>query len=221
MKANTALSILLVAGGLALVHPKQRTRRVILGRVFAGVIIGVAGSAMFEHSGGGSTGVSALLAADADASRPGLMSPQSAISLTLLALAMLIDVSQRGALGAALDGLIVLLVSYTLVLTSGYVFNASSFVGPAASLRMSPHTLICVALLTFVVTSRRAPYGVFASLVGIGIGSRFARLLYRHSLFCSCSVSSSAARRCSRLEPRRFRTLPRSRRRAWRSSDSE
>jgi len=177
MKANTALSVVLIAAGLALARSKQDTRWIILGRVFAAVVIGIAGSAMFEHWSGHSTAVSTLLASDRDAVRPGLMSLQSAIGLALLGVAMLIDVSRSGPLGAALDALSVLLVSYTLVLTAGYVFNAHSFVGPTPTMRMSPQTVICVALLTFVVTSRRAPYGAFASLVGIGIGSRFARLV--------------------------------------------
>ncbi len=177
MKANTALSVVLIAGGLALARPRQSTRWIILGRVFAGVVIGIAGIAMFEHWSGQSTAVSTLLAPNRDVVRPGLMSLQSAISLTLLGVAMLIDVSRSGPLGAVLDALCVLLVSCTLVLIAGYVFNASAFVGPTPTLRMSPQTLICVALLTFVVTSRRAPYGAFASLVGIGIGSRFARLV--------------------------------------------
>jgi diguanylate cyclase (GGDEF)-like protein len=177
MKANTALLVVLIAAGLALPRSKQNTRWTILRRVLAGLVIGIAGTAIFEHWSGQGTAVSTLLASDRDAVRPGLMSLQSAISLALLGVAMLIDVSRSGPLGALLDALCVLLVSCTLVLTAGYVFNAHSFVGPTPTMRMSPQTLICVALLTFVVTSRRAPHGAFASLVGIGIGSKFARLV--------------------------------------------
>jgi diguanylate cyclase (GGDEF)-like protein len=47
---------------------------------------------------------------------------------------------------------------------------------------MSPQTLVCIVLLTFVQISRRAPYGFFSILVGVGIGSQLARIMLPYSL---------------------------------------
>ena len=64
----------------------------------------------------------------------------------------------------------------SLVFIAGYFFDATGIVGTSA-VRMSPQTLVCFMLLTLLQTSRRAPYGLFSILVGVGIGSQFARIM--------------------------------------------
>jgi diguanylate cyclase (GGDEF)-like protein len=73
----------------------------------------------------------------------------------------------------------------SLVFIAGYTFGATSLVGQTSAIRMSPQTLVCIVLLTFVQTSRRAPYGSFSVLVGVGIGSQFARIMLPASVLLS------------------------------------
>jgi len=42
---------------------------------------------------------------------------------------------------------------------------------------LSPQTLFCILLLTFVLTNQRAPYGFHALLITKGIGGQFARVM--------------------------------------------
>ena len=69
-----------------------------------------------------------------------------------------------------------------MLFIAGYIFGASALVGHTSAIRMSPQTLVCIALLTFVQSSRRAPHGFYAVVVGIGIGSQFARVMLPISL---------------------------------------
>jgi diguanylate cyclase (GGDEF)-like protein len=68
------------------------------------------------------------------------------------------------------------LVLFAMVLVTGYIFHAAAIFGQTSTVQTSPHTLACLGLLTFVQTSRRAPYGHLSVLVGVGIGSQFARI---------------------------------------------
>jgi diguanylate cyclase (GGDEF)-like protein len=63
-----------------------------------------------------------------------------------------------------------------LVMAAGYMFDAMHLFGLSPSTRTAPQTLLCLMLLTFVAFGRRAEYGVFAILLGTGIGSRITRI---------------------------------------------
>ena len=96
-----------------------------------------------------------------------------------------IDRTRRGLIGHVLDFLNLALVILILVLIAGYIFGADYLVGYAPGTRLSPQTLACVVLLTFVQTSRRAPHGTSSVLVGVGIGSQFARIMLPASVAVS------------------------------------
>ncbi|MHB8622004.1 MAG: GGDEF domain-containing protein [Sulfuricaulis sp.] len=176
MKINTALAVLLCTAALALTKPKRSPRLIITGRACAGVAMLLAGAALFEHWSGRSTGLGTLLTADSDAQIPGRMSIQTASFLVLLGLSLIFERTRQDLLGHVLDVLIASVVLFTLVLIAGYVFSAAALIGQSSVTRTSPQTLACLALLTFAQTSRRAPYGYFSVLVGVGIGSQFARI---------------------------------------------
>jgi diguanylate cyclase (GGDEF)-like protein len=72
---------------------------------------------------------------------------------------------------------VVVLSLLVLILISGFLFGAVHIYGTTGDMLVSPHTLICFALLSNVVMLRRADRGVFSILLGSGIGGRFARLL--------------------------------------------
>lgn len=175
MKFNTALATLLCTASLTLTRPKQNSRLFLAARICAGVAVFLAGAALFEHWSGRSYGLGTLLAADTGAQLPGRMSRQTGSFFVLLGLSLTIEWTRQGLLGHVLDALIAALVIFSLVLVAGYVFHAPLLYGQSAATHTSPQTLACLALLTFVLANRRAPYGSFSVLVGVGIGSQFAR----------------------------------------------
>ncbi len=183
MKANTALAVLLCTASLALTRPKRSGRLFLAARACASVAVFLAGAALFEHWSGRSSGFGTLLAADSGAQIPGRMSAQTASFLVLLGLSLLIKRTRQDLLGHVLDVLIAAVAMFTLVLMAGYIFGAAALVGQSSATRTSPQTLTCLALLTLAQVGRRAPYGsYFSVMVGVGIGSQFARMALPISL---------------------------------------
>ena len=184
MKANTALAVLLCTASLTL---KQRKRPglVLAGRACASVVVLLATTALFEHWSGRSTGLDTLLAADSGSPAPGRMALQTASCFILLGLPLIVERTRHDLLGRFLDLLNLALVMLILVLIAGYIFGAANLVGQSSAIRMSPQTLICIVLLTFVQTSRLASYGLLSVLVGMGIGSQAARIMLPSSLALS------------------------------------
>jgi diguanylate cyclase (GGDEF)-like protein len=68
-------------------------------------------------------------------------------------------------------------MTLTLVVFAGYWFGAAGLFGQTPYTRTSPQTLTCMVLLAFVAIGRRADHGFFSVLIGIGIGSRIARIV--------------------------------------------
>jgi diguanylate cyclase (GGDEF)-like protein len=194
MKVNTALAVLLCAGSLMLTPRKRSHRLILTSRVFASVVVLLASVALFEHWSGRNTGLGMLLASDSGSPMPGRMSIQSASCLMLLGLSLLIEHTRQDLLGGVLDVMNAALVLFILVIVAGYVFGATSLIGQSSAIRTSPQTLICLALLTVVLTSRRASYGSFSVLVGMGIGSHFARITLPFSVILSYLIIAIGAR---------------------------
>ena len=185
MKVNTALCVLLCTACLVLTRKKRSPHLIRVSRACASVAVLLASVALFEHRSGYSTGLGTLVAVDDTSPSPGLMSIQSASCFVLLGLSLIVDQTRRKLLGHVLDVLNVALVMLVLIVMAGYVFKAISLIGQSWVTRMSPQTLVCVVLLSFVHTSRRAPYGFLSVLVGMGIGSHFARIALPFSVALS------------------------------------
>jgi diguanylate cyclase (GGDEF)-like protein len=185
MKANTALAALLCIASLTLTQQKRRPRLILAGRGCASVVVLLTAVALFEHWSGRSTGLGTLLAADSGSQTPGRMSIQTASCFILLGLSLIIERTRQGMLRHLLDLLDLALVTLILVIIAGYIFGAASLVGQSTAIRASPQTLICIVLLTVVQTSRLASYGPLSVLVGVGIGSQFARIMLPSSVVLS------------------------------------
>lgn len=176
-KANTALALLAGAMSLTLSQPDLSRRFLILSRLLA-VLVGVLGvSSLLEHGFGISLGVDTLIAADSSSYHPGLMSPQSGSSFTLLAVVLFFIRAQKGLARHIADLFVASLSVLVLIVVSGYLFGAMSPVIVAPSNWTAPQTLLSLALLSFVCFGIRAEHGAFGILVGRGIGSRIARVL--------------------------------------------
>ena len=176
MKANTALAILLCVFSLALAYPRQFTRTVLVSRVLAGVVIALGAATIIEYLFKLSFGIDTLLAADGSSINHGRMSPQTATSFVLLGTVMIFFRVWKRPAGWVVDLVVSCLFVLLLIMASGYMFDAMHLFGLSPSTRTAPQTLFCLMLLTFVAFGRRAEYGVFAILVGTGIGSRITRI---------------------------------------------
>jgi len=182
MKANTATGMLLGTGSLALSRNKRGRRQLQFSRVLAVLLVVVAGSALFEHLTGRVTGIDTLLAKDPTSDMPGRMSLQSAMYLSLLGLSLAFARARKSRLAPIVDVLTMGIVALTLVIFAGYCFGAGKLFGQSPRTLTSPHTLFCMVMLAFVCVGRRAEYGYFSVLVGVGIGSRIARAILPFAL---------------------------------------
>jgi diguanylate cyclase (GGDEF)-like protein len=63
-----------------------------------------------------------------------------------------------------------------LIIFSGYAFGAVHMFGVSLGNRTSPHTLLSLILLTGIACARRAEYGIFSIMLGVGMGGRIARI---------------------------------------------
>jgi diguanylate cyclase (GGDEF)-like protein len=175
MKFDTALGLLLGAVSLAAYPVDGNTHRLWGSRVLTLLIVAMAGIALFEHISGRLIGIDTWFASDNTSNRPGLMAVQTSVYLLLLSAWLLCAGAQKKALERAADVLTALLLILTLVIVSGYCFDAVELFGQSMSTRTSPHTLLCMALLTVVLIGRRTRHGYFSVFAGAGIGSQLAR----------------------------------------------
>jgi diguanylate cyclase (GGDEF)-like protein len=175
MKFNTALGLLLGAASLALYPSRRRAWRLWASRVLALLVLTMAAIAFIEHIRGELTGFDTWAVQDNTSDKPGLMALQTSIYLLLLS-AWLLCTGQRKEFSERLaDALTAALVVLTLIIFSGYCFDAVELFGQSMSTRTSPHTLTCMVLLTMVLVGRRTRHGYFSVFVGLGIGSQLAR----------------------------------------------
>ena len=194
MKANTSFSVLLCAACLALADKRGSVYMALIGHFCAGLVLLLAGTALYEHWSGSHTGLSTLLVRDDGSIAPGLMSVQSAVFLALLGLALFIDKTRQGWRGFVLDILNIFSVTLILIFFAGYFFSAANLIGQSLEIRTSPQTLTCFVLLTFVQINRRISYGYFSVLVGMGIGSYFARIMLPVSVVLSYMIIRTGER---------------------------
>jgi diguanylate cyclase (GGDEF)-like protein len=175
MKFNTALGMLLAAASLALSPTNRYAFRLWGSRVLALLVVVLASVAIFEHARGRLTGFDTWVANDATSGKPGLMALQTGTYLLFLGVWLLCIGARKGAVGHFVDGLTACLMLITLIIFSGYCFDAVELFGQNMSTRTSPHTLVCMVLLTAVLMGRRTRHGYFSVFVGLGIGSQLAR----------------------------------------------
>jgi diguanylate cyclase (GGDEF)-like protein len=179
MKANTAALIVLVAASLSLSRSGRRVIppwRLFLSRVLASVVQLTAAFVLVEYISGLSFGIDTVLAADPTSPISGRMSPHTAFAFLLLGIVAFFIRYRRRAFGLVVDLLTFCLCPLLIFILSGYIFGVMRFFGVSSIIRTAPHTLLALALLTFVAISRRSEYGMFGVFAGAGIGSRIARM---------------------------------------------
>jgi diguanylate cyclase (GGDEF)-like protein len=177
MQAATALCVLLLATALHLSAADGAGPARLFGLLCAGAALLIAAAALLEHATGARLPFGSVLVAAIARGRLRPTSMQSAVCVMVLGASIAIPPARRGVLGHLADVLIAILSALILVLVGGHAFKATLLVGTTADVLISPQTLLCVALLTFVRAVQRAPFGIPSVLVSGGTGGGLARVL--------------------------------------------
>ncbi|MFI4968509.1 MAG: PAS domain-containing protein, partial [Gammaproteobacteria bacterium] len=158
MKVNTAVGMLLAALGLW-TSGTMASLRASASLMFGAVLSLLALLILLEHFAGIHLRMDTWLAADAASPNPGLTSGRTAVGLLLISLVIPCVRDRRGALSVAADALTFSLVGFVLILLSGYLYGAARLVGESSLILVSPQTLACFMLLTFVAVLQRTERG--------------------------------------------------------------
>jgi len=176
MKANTAAVALLSGLSIALSQPRSSANAVRTSRLLGAFVSLFCLATISEYLFHISLGLDTLLAADPHALMPGRMSIQSAASFAVLGILLLNLRVRKKLLAYLIDALTLCLALLMLVFTAGYIFGAIGLFGLNMQHRLSPQTLICLVLLSFLIFNRRTEYGFFSIMIDDGIGGKTARL---------------------------------------------
>jgi diguanylate cyclase (GGDEF)-like protein len=169
MVPATALTLLAAVASLALSKPRSSRGSLRASRLIGYIVAAVGVATLLVYALGYHQPANALARASA---------PQSALAFILLGAICSTIRSREGLTSFASDLCTVALIGIILFLFAGYIFFVDAFVGVSTSNITAPHTLLCLALLTFVAIARRAQEGrMFAVLIGRGIGSHILRLV--------------------------------------------
>jgi diguanylate cyclase (GGDEF)-like protein len=170
MTAQTALMTLFSAVSLWLSESRRSRRAHLVSLSLAGITALVTSVILVEYAFQVS-----LSTREVPWLPPGRMSPQTAAGLVFLAFCTLFLRARRRLLSCLADLLLFCLCLLDLILISGYAFDAAPMFGLSTTVRTSPHTLICLVLLTLAAFLRRSEKSFFSIFFGSGIGSKTAR----------------------------------------------
>ncbi len=193
MKGNTALLALASAASLALSQPRRSERMLKISRWLALVVGLVSAVVLAQYAFGLNLRIDQILAFDRGAAQPGRMSLQTATCFALLSVVMLFLRLRKTLMAYVIDLLAFGLSLLVLVFGSAFLFGAMHLTGAAGGAPISPQTLVCLALLSFVAFGRRAEYGIFSILLGRGIGSSTARLACPCALLMPFAIEAAEA----------------------------
>jgi len=176
MRASTALAVIFSVLSLLLSWSRRSRYRLMGGRVFAVLVTLMGLVELLGYVVHLPFNLDNLLSSSLWGSQTGNMSPQSACFFIFLGFIMLLIRKRKSSAANIADLLVLLLCLLVLAIGSGHIFGAYHLSGISADTRVSPQTLLCMMLLVYVSTLRRAESGVFAILLGVGIGSKIARI---------------------------------------------
>jgi diguanylate cyclase (GGDEF)-like protein len=169
MVPTTALSLLAIVATLVLSEPGRSPAAAKTSRLIAYGAGGFGAAVFVAHAIG-----------FVQPANPWLRAPEptTAAAIVLLGVVCANIKERAGRPSQLVDLCVILLIGHLLLLLAGYVFFVDAFVDVNKSNLTAPHTLFCLALLTFVAAARRAEEGqVLSVLVGKGIGSHMTRLV--------------------------------------------
>ncbi len=165
----TAIVLLLAAASLTL-SARTRPRSALWASWWVAVaVIALSSGTLVVYASGEYPELQSLLR---------LPAPQTSASLVLVGVSAALVGRKSSRWQLVADVCAVVLVGFVLFILAGYVFHVEQLVGPNPSNVTAPQTLLCLALLAFVIVARRAEEGgVLGVLIGSGIGSRILRIM--------------------------------------------
>lgn len=175
LKPDTALGLALGSVSLWLGRAGMPARARTAAQILALAVLSIGLSSAFRYLSGTDTGIDSPFAATVDALRSERMSPQSTVALVLIGPALLLVRSSKSTAGIVADGFTLVLAAFVLIAGASWLFDAAGLFRLGDGRVAAPQALAGFVLLTLVAVGRRARYGLFAVLIGIGIGSRVAR----------------------------------------------
>lgn len=188
MKQNTALSILVGALSILLIHKKANILFIRAGGI---IIILPAIVALYGYVSEQTLLFETFLTADNFSKFSGRMSVHASIFFCLLGLSFIIEKKHHRHRNNLRDLLTLLLIGMVLVIFSGYFFSVTSLYGHSTEILVAHHTFICMCLLTFANFVRGVYGGIFALFLGSGIGSYTARTTLPWALIGPFAVISA------------------------------
>jgi hypothetical protein len=178
MTALAAIGMLLIATSLTLSAPRRSANALLISRAVAFLVLWIGILLVLSYASGLRLGIRHLLPFDPTAGDHGKPSPQTSVVFALSGFSLAFIRESKKRFSTAVDFCALALIALTLFLLGDYVFRVVEIVGLNAAIKTSPQTLLCVCLLVFVITSRRAVEGTALSvLVSRGIGGRAMRRL--------------------------------------------
>jgi two-component system, cell cycle sensor histidine kinase and response regulator CckA len=155
MKANTALSIALTGGSLWMIQIARGGRRKwlkIAGLIFAAVVVLIAALTLGEYASGLNLRVDELIIRDriraAETPYPGRMAPNTAFSLLLLGLALILAESRKQAARMLSRNFARITGAFALLPLVGYIYSVASFYKLSSYTGMAIHTAAALILLS-------------------------------------------------------------------------
>jgi diguanylate cyclase (GGDEF)-like protein len=177
MKAESVLSVVLSALCLLLSEPGQSKWMHRLSMLLAVVVGLMAAAVLIKYRLDDLAGAATQFPGTFGSLIAGRMSQQSALAFGLLSCTLVL-IRARGRLVVRVADLLTFGLCLTiLTIVSGHIFGTYSIFRTQATIPTSPQTLLCLALLTAMVLTRRAEDGIFSIFIGRGIGARVARIL--------------------------------------------
>lgn len=177
MKGGTAVGLLLCSLGVLPGMFRSRSAvRTFVGLVAGGVTVVLSVSALHSYATGMPAAVDASMQADTWFQPAGRMALSTAFYLLTAGLAVVTWRDGQSTRATVADFFVTLLLLQTLVIAFAHLYGGWHLLLSEGEAFTSAQTVICMTLLTFAVLVRHLKSGVYALVVGVGIGSSFLRI---------------------------------------------
>jgi len=176
MKVNNALMTLLCGMSLALSEPRRTATAVRLSRLIAALDIILAGIFVYERFRHISLAIDTFFAPDPLSPHPGRVSIEACATFFLLGLVLFNLRARKSKLSRLTDAATLCILLLMFMFSARYAFGVSHLFGPSFLNPLSVQTFIALWVLTWLVSARRAEYGIFSLLISSQIGGKTVRL---------------------------------------------
>jgi diguanylate cyclase (GGDEF)-like protein len=131
-----------------------------------------------------------------------LLAARFSVGFVALALVVVLVDKTNGLMNHVVDFMVCGLCLLSLLLVSDAAFGGFALFGRATGSPGASALLVCLVALTVAVTLRQAEHGVFSIFLGVGVGSRLARI-FAPILIVLPFVWEAASEWISRISPAR------------------